>query len=95
MNMSLENKKAADVTIGFIGLGNLGTPMVHRLLGAGRRVIVWGRSPEKLTAVLEASAHRGHSPAGLAGDCAFLLMCVTDTAAVEEIVFGPGGVAEG
>ena len=33
--------------IGFLGLGEMGTPMASRLIHAGHSVTVWNRSPEK------------------------------------------------
>ena len=32
--------------VGFLGLGNMGSAMVSRLVGAGHDVLVWNRSPE-------------------------------------------------
>jgi len=79
--------------IGFIGMGLMGTPMSRRLLQAGWPLMVWNRSPEK-------TAEAAHLGAGVAGDIAtlvhyadVLMICVTDTAAVEAVVFGPGGIA--
>jgi 3-hydroxyisobutyrate dehydrogenase-like beta-hydroxyacid dehydrogenase len=82
-------------TLGWIGLGDIGAPMALRLIGAGHRVVVWGRTPARLTPALEAGATAGGSPAELAAQCEAVLVCVTDGAAVEEVVFGPRGVAEG
>jgi 3-hydroxyisobutyrate dehydrogenase len=90
-----KKKKTTDMNIGFIGLGAMGSPMVQTLLDAGRRVSVWGRSPEILTKALGAGARQSPSAADLSRDCTFLLLSVTDTAAVEEIVFGARGIAEG
>ena len=33
--------------IGFLGLGNMGTPMALRLLAAGHELSVWNRSEER------------------------------------------------
>ncbi len=82
-------------TLGWIGLGEIGLPMALRLIGAGHRVIVWGRSAEKLQPALDAGATAAASPAELAAQCDGVLLCVTDGDAVEQVVFGPRGVAEG
>lgn len=66
--------------LGYIGIGLMGRPMTLRLLAAGYRVTVWNRSPAKLAAAVVA-----------ASDIVFA--CVTDTAAVEAIVFGADGIA--
>ncbi|HEY0396124.1 MAG TPA: NAD(P)-dependent oxidoreductase [Candidatus Elarobacter sp.] len=82
-------------TLGWIGLGDIGTPMALRLIGAGHRVVVWGRTRERLQPALDAGATAAASPAELAARCESVLLCVTDGDAVEEVVFGPKGVAEG
>jgi 3-hydroxyisobutyrate dehydrogenase len=82
-------------TLGWIGLGEIGTPMALRLIGAGHRVVVWGRTAARLQPALDAGATAAGSPAELAAQCEAVLLCVTDGDAVEEAVFGPRGVAEG
>ncbi|MBV8644007.1 MAG: NAD(P)-dependent oxidoreductase [Candidatus Eremiobacteraeota bacterium] len=82
-------------TLGWIGIGEIGTPMVLRLIEAGHRVTVWGRTAERLRPALDAGANAAGSPADLAAACEAVLLCVTDGDAVEEVVFGPRGVAEG
>lgn len=82
--------------IAFIGVGWMGGPMARRLLAAGYEVIAHNRSRPKLEAVLAAGAKEAASPAAAArqADVA-VFTCVTNTDAVREAVFGPGGVAEG
>lgn len=79
--------------IGFIGLGAIGTPMAQRLLDAGHPLTVFNRSPARARPLVEAGASQAVSIAALvqAVDCVFL--CLSDTAAVEQVVFGEGGVA--
>lgn len=82
-------------TFGWIGLGDIGKPMALQLIRAGHRVRVWGRTPAKLQPALDAGATAAASPAELATACEAVFLCVTDGDAVEEVVFGPRGVAEG
>jgi len=82
-------------SVGYIGLGAIGTPMCLRLIAAGHPVTVWGRTPERLRPALEAGAAGAASPADLARRVDLLFVCVTDTAAVEAVVFGPDGVWQG
>lgn len=79
--------------IGFIGLGLMGQPMVRRLLAAGHHVTVWNRSPEKSQALAGHGAHIATSLAELACNCTLLMSCVSDTPAVEAVVFGADGLA--
>lgn len=78
--------------IGFIGLGLMGAPMTLRLLGGGYRMHVWNRSAEKLKPLIEAGAVAEDSIAELAKECQIIMLCLSNTEAVEQVVFGDGGV---
>ena len=73
-------------TLGFIGTGLMGKPMVLRLLAAGFTVNVWNRSPEKLFQVSEAGAHVCSSPSQLVEASTVTLLCLADTQAVESVI---------
>ncbi|HEX9647585.1 MAG TPA: NAD(P)-dependent oxidoreductase [Alphaproteobacteria bacterium] len=81
--------------LGYIGIGLMGTPMARRLIEAGYDVTVWGRSPAKIEPVLAAGAHRADDAAGVARAADIVLTCLSDTAAVDAVVFGKGGIAAG
>lgn len=83
------------VRIGFIGTGLIGAPMVQRLLECGRDVTVWNRSPEKCAPLVAAGARLADSPASLARDTDIVCLCLTDTAAVRDVVFGSGNLVAG
>lgn len=86
---------SAKPKVGYIGIGLMGKPMTLRLLAAGYRPTVWNRSRAKLKEVLAEGAVEAKSPAELAAASDIVFMCVTDTTAAEEVVFGPDGVAKG
>src|SRR5215471_3013698 len=52
--------------IGFVGLGNMGAPMCHRLIQAGHQVHVFDANPDKTAAASLAGGY----PAKSAADCA-------------------------
>ncbi len=83
------------MTTGFIGLGAIGLPMALRIAGAGLPLHVWARRPEQMTPALEAGAVASDGPVAMAADCDAICLCLSNTEAVEEVVFGSGGVAEG
>ena len=85
----------AEDRLGFIGLGTMGMPMSLNILNAGQALTVWGRTREKLQDALDAGAIWVDSPKAMAEACDVIFLCVFDTAAVEEVVFGSGGIAEG
>jgi len=67
--------------------------MVDRLLEAGHDVLVWNRSREKILPALDKGAKEAASVAELVSNVDVVLMCLTDSKAVEIVVFGEGGVA--
>lgn len=81
--------------LGYIGIGLMGRPMVMRLLEAGFQVTVWGRSPAKLQDVIAAGAVLVDSPAEVARASDIIVLCVADTAAVQSVVHGENGLANG
>lgn len=81
--------------IGYIGLGLMGSNMPLRLLDAGFKVTVWNRTPEKMKPALAKGAHVGTSPVDVTRHSDIVHLCLFDIAAVEEVVFGPNGVAAG
>ncbi len=85
----------AQPSLGYIGLGNMGGPMTVRLAQAGFNVHVYGRNKERLKPALSVGAIERPSPSAVAERSDILFICATDTAAVEDIVFGTNGVVAG
>jgi 3-hydroxyisobutyrate dehydrogenase-like beta-hydroxyacid dehydrogenase len=88
-----EAHRADAETLGYLGLGMMGFPMARRLLKAGHDVTVWNRSPGKSAALVEAGAKPAANPRDVAETASILFMCLTDATAVEQVVFGPDGIA--
>jgi 3-hydroxyisobutyrate dehydrogenase-like beta-hydroxyacid dehydrogenase len=63
--------------------------MAMNLVNAGHDVTVWNRTPRNLE-----GARMAASPAEASKDAEVVWICVTDTNAVEAVLFGPGGVVE-
>ena len=72
--------------LGFIGIGLMGKPMTLRLLAAGFSVAVWNRTPGKLTELIAAGAQACVTVGQLVSQSDVLLLCLSDTAAVESVV---------
>ncbi len=81
-------------SLAFAGLGLMGVPMCRRLLAAGYPLAVWNRSPGKRELLAAEGAKAVEVPAELAADAEILMLCLADTAAVREVVFGAGGIVE-
>jgi 3-hydroxyisobutyrate dehydrogenase len=80
--------------LGFIGIGLMGDPMTRRLLEAGFDVTVWNRSPAKAEALGEVGARVADTIGELVAQVDVVMLCLANTAVVEAVVFGDGGVAE-
>ena len=76
--------------VAFLGLGIMGRPMASNLVKAGHQVTVWNRTAGKEVEDASTAA----SPAEAARDAEVVWMCVSDTKAVENVLFGPQGVNE-
>jgi 3-hydroxyisobutyrate dehydrogenase len=79
-------------TIGWIGLGKMGTPMSKQLLKAGYRLIVYNRSKEKEGAVQSAGADVAPTPAAVIQRSGMIIIMVTDDNAIREIFTGDEGL---
>jgi len=80
--------------IGFIGLGIMGRGMVKNLVEKGHSVAVWNRTAERAEALSkETRVSIAKSPRALAEGREFVLICVSDTPDVEEVLFGDESVA--
>lgn len=82
-------------TVAFAGIGLMGLPMCRRLLAAGYSLRVWNRSPGKCQVLELAGALRVETPAQLVEESDVVMLCLADTIAVREVVFGASGIASG
>ncbi|WML60339.1 NAD(P)-dependent oxidoreductase [Neobacillus sp. PS2-9] len=80
--------------VGFIGLGNMGQPMVLNLLKAGYKVKVYNRTPSKAVAVVEAGAQQVNKLCDAVTTGGIVITMVSNDQALEEIVLGPDGFAQ-
>lgn len=76
--------------VAFLGLGIMGRPMAANLVKAGHEVSVWSRTAGKGVD----GARHATSPGDAARGAEVVWMCVSDTDAVESVLFGPQGVEQ-
>jgi 3-hydroxyisobutyrate dehydrogenase-like beta-hydroxyacid dehydrogenase len=76
--------------VAFLGLGIMGHSMATNLVKAGHEVAVWNRSVGKKVE----GARLAASPAEAANGVEVVWLCVSDTAAVENVIFGVDGVEQ-
>ena len=75
--------------VAFLGLGIMGRPMAANLAQAGHEVTVWNRTPKDVE-----GARTAATPSDAARGAEVVWICVSDTKAVEAVLFGPQGVHE-
>ncbi len=80
--------------IGFLGLGNMGTPMALRLIGAGYELAVWNRTEGKTEPLLREGAIAAATPAEAELGADAVITMLFDDAANEEVLFGSNGLLD-
>lgn len=89
----MATKNATEV--GFIGLGNMGTPMARRLLAAGYRVTVCDLDGARVQQLVDEGAGSASTPEALAGLTETILTSLPDPAALEAVALGEHGAVRG
>jgi len=79
--------------IGFLGLGEMGTPMASRLLHAGHEVVVWNRSVERTAPLAKEGTAVASTPAKAAAGREFVITMLATPEALEQVLFGAEGLA--
>jgi 3-hydroxyisobutyrate dehydrogenase-like beta-hydroxyacid dehydrogenase len=80
--------------IGFLGTGQMGTPMALRLLAAGHELRVWNRSEGRTEPLLREGAVAAGTPAEAELGADAVITMLFDDAAHEEVLFGPNGLMD-
>jgi 3-hydroxyisobutyrate dehydrogenase len=80
-------------TIGFIGMGHMGSHMASRLIHAGYQLTVYDRTREKAQAIAGASV--AETPRDAAANSDVVISIVTDDTALDEVMLGPNGALAG
>jgi 3-hydroxyisobutyrate dehydrogenase-like beta-hydroxyacid dehydrogenase len=82
-------------SIGFIGLGAMGSRIAGRLLDAGHRVYATNRTAAKAQPLLERGVLWRDTPREVAAAADVVISMVTDDQALEAIAAGPQGLLAG
>ena len=80
--------------IGFVGLGNLGTPIAENILEKNQRLFVYNRTASKARPVVEKGAILCTSIKELVQKCDIIFSVVSDDAALNDITKGDNGIAQ-
>ena len=80
------------MTLGWIGLGNMGRAMALNVLKAGHEVIVYNRTRSRAEGLAAEGARIAAAPAEAAAP--WVITMLADDQALEEVVFGSGRLLE-
>ncbi len=78
--------------IGFVGLGLMGAGFTRRLIATGHAVTGYDPDPARMDEAAKAGVRPAASAADVAKASDIILVCVINTAAVEDVTLGPRGV---
>jgi 3-hydroxyisobutyrate dehydrogenase-like beta-hydroxyacid dehydrogenase len=82
-------------TLGFVGVGKMGGPMVARLLNAGHKVCVFDTSADAIAAIKKLGAQTAGSAAEVASVAETVFMSLPDPQIVQAATLGKDGIIEG
>ena len=80
--------------VGFLGTGNMGTPMGMRLIAAGHELSVWNRSEGRAKPLIHEGAIAAGTPAETELGADAVMTMLWDDEAYEQVVFGPNGLMD-
>ena len=84
------------MSLAFLGLGAIGTPMARHLASSGTPLAVWNRTAAKATAFAAATGTRAAAtPADAARGADIVITCLPSSREVEALLDGPDGLLAG
>lgn len=83
------------VRVGFCGMGTMGAAMAANVARAGFPLTVWNRTPGRAGLPVSLGAVEAATPRELAAVSDIVVVCVSDSPDVEQVLVGPDGVVEG
>jgi 3-hydroxyisobutyrate dehydrogenase len=87
----MSNRRSGDVTVAFLGTGQMGSPMASRLISAGLNVRVWNRSKEPLRDLVELGGVEATTAAIAAAEADVVITMLPDGATVQSVMSGDEG----
>jgi len=80
------------MSVGFVGLGNMGQGMVDNLLAKGADLTVFTRTQSKIEAMIDRGAKGASSVVDLTNTVNVVLMCLPDVKTSRDLLLGSDGV---
>lgn len=80
--------------IGFIGLGQMGSPMAKNLIKKGHQVVVYDINKQAVNELTSVGAIAADSPANAAKNNEFIITMLPNGKLVEQVIFAENGIKE-
>lgn len=80
--------------IGFIGLGQMGSPMAKNLIKKGHQVVVYDINKQSVNELTSVGAIAADSPANAAKNNEFIITMLPNGKLVEQVIFAENGIKE-
>jgi 3-hydroxyisobutyrate dehydrogenase-like beta-hydroxyacid dehydrogenase len=78
--------------LGFIGVGNIGTPMCRHLIDAGHSVLAYDINASNLARMVNLGAEGAESPQAVAQSCAIVFSSLPGPREIEQVALGEKGL---
>jgi 3-hydroxyisobutyrate dehydrogenase-like beta-hydroxyacid dehydrogenase len=85
----------SDSTLGFVGVGRMGSHMARRLVSAGHKVVVYDADPRALQLATASGANAAHSPADVASQAEIVLASLPTPDIVKSVALAEKGLSSG
>ena len=82
------------MTVGFIGVGNMGNPMAGNVLKNGFAMTVYDKNPQAMENLVQGGARAAASVAEVAERSEMVLTCLPASPDIEALYLDPGGLIE-
>jgi len=82
-------------TLGFVGLGTMGSRMAQRLLDAGHTVVGYNRTRDKAKPLVDRGMRLADSPRAVSAAAEVVFSMVTDPVALRAVALGADGLVAG
>ncbi|HEY7649694.1 MAG TPA: NAD(P)-dependent oxidoreductase [Methylomirabilota bacterium] len=82
-------------TLGFVGLGAMGSRLATRLMAAGHTVVGYNRTADRARALVAAGLRLERTPRAVADATDTVFSMITDDAALRAVALGPEGIVAG
>jgi 3-hydroxyisobutyrate dehydrogenase len=87
----MDSESTKNLTVAFLGTGQMGTPMASRLIAAGFNVRVWNRSTQRVQSLVLLGGVAAATPAAAANGADLVVTMLPDGPTIESVIDGEDG----